>query len=105
MKEPWSQDEITVILQPLAMTTPNQFGIYSPSRIRPKREISYREFLAKFSDHARRIRVFLLDGVNVDSDYLLSRSIVMTAYGFGLNCWYLVDEMKFPKDLPMTNTP
>lgn len=116
MKKLWpsadSSDEIIVILQPLAMTIPNQFGIYCPSQIRPKREISYREFLAKFADHARICRVFLLDNrakgslrVNIDSDYLLSRSMIMTTYGFGLDCWYLVDEMKFPKEEPMTNTP
>lgn len=85
-------DDIKVILQPLAMLIPNQHGIYQPSRLRPKKEITYREFLAKFAGRPRRIQVYL-DSTIVDSDRLLSGSNMMTAYGFGLDCWYLVDEI------------
>lgn len=75
--------EKTVTLQPLAMVIPTREGIYAPSRIRPKKVVGLAEFMAKFADHPRPVLVsFAPDGK--------SHSRRITAYGFGLDCWYLV---------------
>lgn len=72
-----------VTLTPLAMVTPNGQGVYAPSRLRQPKEIEYK-FIKRYADHPRRILVsFEPDGV--------SNPQVMTAYGFGLDCWYLAE--------------
>lgn len=75
--------EQALSLQPIAMVIPNRQGIYALSKISPVKEISYTEFLAKYADHPRPILVsFDPDGK--------SNPRLATAYGFGLDCWYIV---------------
>lgn len=72
-----------VTLQPIAMVTPTAEDIYAPSRISKSKQISYVEFLAKYSDHPRPIMVsFAPDGK--------SNPQPTTAYGVGMDCWYIV---------------
>lgn len=74
----------TVTLQPLAMVTPTRKGIYAPSRIGKKRIITQVEFLIEFADNPRPLKVsFEPDGK--------SNPQIVTAYGNGLDCWYIVE--------------
>jgi hypothetical protein len=81
--------ERVVILQPIAMRVPNRYGIYSPSKLKPKREISYREFLSCYADHSRKIRVCFDETPSAST--IFQRSELITAYGSGLDCWYIVE--------------
>jgi hypothetical protein len=75
----------TVRLQPIAMVRPSRDCIYVPSRIRPVREVSEKEFLKRYAHTPRAMLVsFEADGV--------SNPQRVTAYGFGLDCWYIVSE-------------
>jgi|GEM_PF-1105235 len=77
----------TITLQPIAMITPNQQGIYAPSRLEQPKTIDYKQFLKKYADHPRPIKVsFEPDGKSLPQ--------VITAYGFGLDCWYIVSKNK-----------
>jgi hypothetical protein len=78
----------TVILQPLAIRIPNRYGVYSPSKLEPQKEISYQEFLSRYADYPRKIRVCLDE--TPSSETLLQKSEWFTAYSFGLDCWYVV---------------
>jgi hypothetical protein len=78
----------TVILKPLAMRIPNSHGIYSLSQLSPQRVVSEDEFLLRYADHARRVRV-CLDEIP-SSTTIFERSQLITVYGFGLDCWYIV---------------
>lgn len=72
-----------MILKPITMRVPNSSGIYAPSKIQASREISQQEFLNKFADYPRHILVsFELDG--------LSNPQRVTAYGRGLDCWWIL---------------
>lgn len=77
-----------IILQPLAMRIPNRYNIYSASKLEPKKEISYEEFLSRYSDYPKNIRVCFEETASVTA--LLQRSEWITAYGFGFDCWYVV---------------
>lgn len=81
-------EERVVILQPIAMRIPNRQGIYSPSKLKPKKEVSYKEFLARYADHPRKIRICFVE--TPSPDMLLQRSEFITAYGNELDCWYIV---------------
>lgn len=73
----------TITLQPIAMVTPTREGIYAPSRLKQPKTIDYQEFLKKYADYSRPIPVsFAADGK--------SNPQIVTAYGFGLDCWYIV---------------
>ncbi len=79
--------EKTVTLQPIAMVIPTKQGIYASSRIEQKKTIPYREFLTNFADNPRSILVsFATDGK--------SNPQLTTAYGKGLDCWYIIDEVR-----------
>lgn len=72
-----------VTLQPIAMVTPTKECIYAPSRIKQSKVIPYTEFLEKYADNFKLIKVsFEPDGK--------SNPQSITAYGFGLDCWYIV---------------
>jgi hypothetical protein len=72
-----------MVLRKLAMVRPNAECIYAPSRITKDRTIGEREFLMRYADYARVIYVsFERDGV--------SNPQPVTAYGRGLDCWYIV---------------
>lgn len=77
-----------VVLQPVAMRIPNSHNVYSPSKLRPQKGVSYEEFLARYANHPRGIRICfdeILSPVTI-----FQRSALVTAYGFGLDCWYVV---------------
>ncbi|UCG12285.1 MAG: hypothetical protein JSU72_17585 [Deltaproteobacteria bacterium] len=78
----------TVILQPIAMRIPNSHGVYSPSQLRPQKAVSYEEFLARYANHPRGMRV-CFDEIPTPTT-IIERSELVTAYGFGLDCWYVV---------------
>ena len=77
-----------VVLQPIAMRIPNRYGVYSPSRLRPPKTMLYAEFLSRYADYPLKIRV-CFDETPV-YDTLLQNSRWVTAYGAGLDCWYIV---------------
>jgi hypothetical protein len=80
--------EKIVILQPITMKIPNKYGIYSPSKLSPQKEINYSEFLSKYADRPKKIRVCFDEAPSPDT--ILQRSEFITAYGYGLDCWYIV---------------
>ena len=67
-------------LLPLVMRAPNSDGIYAPSKLESEKELSIAEF-EKYSDVEIKVS-FNRDGI--------SNPQTMTAYGYGLDCWYLV---------------
>jgi hypothetical protein len=72
-----------VTLQPITMVIPTREAIYAPSRLKQPKVISDTEFLARYADHPRPILVsFEQDGK--------SNPQTVTAYGYGLDCWYIV---------------
>jgi len=88
-----------VILQPIVMRIPNSRNVYSPSRLRPKKEISYNEFLAQYANQARGIRICFEETPSPAT--IFQRSELITAYSFGLDCWYIVEDRRaFENDLP-----
>jgi hypothetical protein len=78
----------TVILQPITMRIPNCHGVYSPSQLRPPKVVSYREFLSRYANHPRRIQVCFDETPSPAT--IVERSDPITAYSFGLDCWYIV---------------
>ena len=77
-------EERSFRLQPIAMVRPNGQGIYAPSRIRSIKEMSESEFFERYFSNGqpRAIQVsFEEDG--------LSNPQLVTAYGYGLDCWYI----------------
>lgn len=77
-----------VILQPVAMRIPNSHGVYSPSKLRSKKAMSYEEFLARYANHPRAIRICFDE--TPSSATIFERSESITAYGLGLDCWYII---------------
>jgi hypothetical protein len=77
-----------VILQPVAMRVPNSHGVYSPSKLRSKKAMSYEEFLAQYANHPRAIRICFDE--TPSSTTIFERSELITAYGLGLDCWYII---------------
>lgn len=74
-----------ITLQPIAMCIPTSQFIYAPSRLEPPRQMSYDCFLARYADYPREVLVsFEADG--------RSRPVRVTAYGYGLDCWWIVKE-------------
>lgn len=69
-----------ITLQLIVMTRPNGDGIYSVSKLRPCKRVSQQEFMERYADNARAIKVSMNGG---DPQ-------LMTAYGYGLDCWYIV---------------
>lgn len=76
------QPHITLV--PLAMVTVTEEGIYAPSRLQQPRPVSYSEFLDRFADHPKVISVSFAPDGKSDPQQL-------TAYGFGMDCWYLAE--------------
>jgi hypothetical protein len=88
----------TVILQPITMRIPNCHGVYSPSQLRPPKVVSYEEFLARYAD--RPIGIWVCFDETPAPATINERSKLVTAYSFGLDCWYIV--AAYPSD---DNTP
>ncbi len=77
-----------VTLQPLTMRIFNSHGIYFPSKLKPKKVLSYEEFLGQYADHPVKLRVCFDE--EPSSTTMLQRSELVTAYGFGLDGCYIV---------------
>lgn len=73
-----------VVLRKIAMIRPSLSCIYAPSRIETEPKIiPYQEFLRKYADYPREIPVsFDEDGI--------SNPTPTTAYGYGLDVWWIV---------------
>ncbi len=71
-----------VKLTPLAMTKPNDKGVYSKSRIRSPEIITRSEFNSRFRGNSKSINVGDPDG----------KYSKQTAHGNGLDCWYLAED-------------
>lgn len=78
----------TITLHPLTMRIFNSHGVYFPSKLRPKKVISYEDFLSKYADYPIKMRV-CFDEVP-SSTTMLFRSKLITAYGLGLDGCYIV---------------
>ena len=72
------------------MLIPNSYNIYSPSKLIPKREVSYSEFISRYAEEPRSIQVCFED--TCCEDILIKNSHQVTAYNCGLGCWYIVDQ-------------
>lgn len=72
-----------MILIPVVMVRPSRECIYTPSRLSNPKEISKAAFLEKYADYPRSMLVsFEADG--------FSNPKTVTAYGRGLDCWWIV---------------
>ena len=97
-----------VILQPITMRIPNNYDIYFPSKLRSKKEINYEEFLLRYADTPKKVRVCF--DISPSLNAILQNSRIITAYNFGLDCWYIVvpdnvkDGMPVERDLSVDNT-
>jgi len=80
--------EEMVTLHPLAMRIPNEHGIYQTSKIKQVETITAAELQERFGGCCKQIRVCLGDVQSEDE--LLAQSKMVIAYGFGLDCWYIV---------------
>lgn len=80
--------ERVVILQPVAIRIPNSHNVYSPSQLKPQKVLSYEEFLACYADRPKEIRVCFDEIPSLATIY--EKSELVTAYGFGLDCWYII---------------
>lgn len=83
------QENCLVTLQPIVKRIPNNFNVYFPSKLRPKKEISYEEFLSRYAQHPTGIYVCFLESPSVDE--MIQKSKYVTAYNFGLDCWYIIE--------------
>lgn len=87
VQEAYPQESM-VTLQPLAIRVFNSHGVYSPSKLRPKKEIGSEEFFARYANNSVEIRVCF--DQEPSEDTILDRSVPVKAYGLGLDCWYIV---------------
>lgn len=74
-----------VTLQPIAMIRPNSRRVYAPSRINPMKEMSESEFFKRYLERGRPRGIW----VSFEPDGV-SNPQLTTAYGLGLDCWYIV---------------
>jgi hypothetical protein len=70
------------------MRIPNSYDVYSLSQLRPLVVVSDKEFLARYANHPVGVRV-CFDEAPIPAT-IVQRSEFVTAYGFGLDCWYVV---------------
>jgi hypothetical protein len=84
-----SVKEGTIILQPITMRIPNNQGVYSLSKLRPKKAVSYTEFWQQYARYAREIRVCFAETPSPDT--LLQQSAWVRAYSLGWSGWYIID--------------
>ena len=62
-----NEKEGKVILQPVTNRIPNEYNIYSPSKLRSKKEVTYEEFLSQYAQEPRGIRVCFDESLPSDS--------------------------------------
>ncbi len=70
------------------MTIPNIQNVYTPSKVLLQKTVSRQEFLLKYAEHPREIKVCF---VETDSpEVLVKNTQRVTAYNPGMSCWYMV---------------
>jgi hypothetical protein len=77
-----------VVLLPVAIRIPNSHSVYSPSKLRSTKEISYEEFLLRYANHFVEIYICFDEEPSIDT--ILERSELVEAYGFGRDGWYII---------------
>ncbi len=77
-----TKDNLMYKLTPLAMRVPNSYGIYTLSKLEQPKLLSWFEFTHKYT--STPILVSLEDDG-------ISNPAQMDTYGYGLDCWYLVE--------------
>lgn len=82
--------ERKVILQPITLRFSNEHNIYSVSKLKPRKLLNYRDFLSRYADHPRLVRICFFDEEPSSEDMMLQKSRLITAYNFGLGCWHIV---------------
>jgi hypothetical protein len=76
-----------VTLQPVTMRIFNRLGILSPSKILPKKQITYQHFLSQYACRPIELRVCF--DKNPSRKTLVKNSEMTTCYGFRLSYWHL----------------
>ena len=79
----------TVLLQPIILRFSNKHNVYSISKLKPQKLLSEKEFLSKYADYPRLVSVCFDEEVLSD-EMMFQKSELITAYNFGLGCWYIV---------------
>ena len=92
------QKERVITFQPIAMSIPNSYGVYSPDELRPKKQMNYDEFLSRYATRPRKVRICFDAWPNLNT--MVHRSQQILAYNFGLDCWYIVASNSFESDPP-----
>jgi len=77
--------EKTIKLQPVAMRVPTSNFVYAISKLEKPQTLPMEKFLNRYADHSRQILV------SFDEDGY-SNPVGVTAYGLGLDCWYIIAE-------------
>lgn len=72
--------ESIVKITPLAMTVPNEGGVYSISKIMQSESLTLPEFNKRFRGYNKKIKIGNLNNWEYK-----------TAFGYGLDCWYLAE--------------
>lgn len=78
-------------LIPLAMRVPNELGIYALSALEQPKLLSWYEFTSRYTS------VEALVSLEPDG---ISNPQKMDIYGFGWDCWYLVEFTPVSQDTP-----
>ena len=85
------QQNCLVTLQPIVKRIPNSLNVYFPSKLRPKKEISYADFLSRYAQNPKGIHVCFEEAPSIDE--MIQKSKYATAYNFGLDCWYILESI------------
>lgn len=76
-----------ITLQPIAIVIPNEHCIYSLSQLRQVKRMGYEEFYSEYIDQSYKVRVCL-----TNDRPALENSVVVKAYGFSYDGWFIVNE-------------
>lgn len=77
-----------LVLQPVTMRIFNSYGIYFPSKLQPEKIVTHDEFLEQYADFPIEMLICFDD--RPDYEMLLEQAKAVTAYGFGLDCYYII---------------
>ena len=83
--------EPVVTLQPIAIRIPNEHCIYSLSKLRSIKRMGYEEFWSEYIDQSRKVRICFEESIRVDE--MLQNSVIVKAYGFSHDGWYILEEL------------
>jgi hypothetical protein len=87
VKDITESESLVVLLHPIAIRIPNKYFVYSLSKSREQKKLHYKEFIEKYAGRARKIRVCFDETATPTS--VLHKSVFVTAYGLGLDSWYI----------------